>query len=160
MPRRATCATTLLPIATLAVVCVGITIAVVAVVAVVARWCVPSMPWAAAVALGAIVAPPDAVSAAAIGRKLGLPRRVMTVLSGESLINDGTALVAYLRWRPRSDCRAVFLCVRAPLGPVSAGVVSQIVRAACTRAGLERVGAHRLRHTAATGMLRAVASAQ
>ena len=73
-------------------------------------------------------------------------------------VDVGTALVAYLRWRPRSDCRAVFLCVRAPLGPVSAGVVSQIVRAACTRAGLERVGAHRLRHTAATGMLRAGSS--
>ena len=73
-------------------------------------------------------------------------------------VDVGTALVAYLRRRPRSDCRAVFLCVRAPLGPVSAGVVSQIVRAACTRAGLERVGAHRLRHTAATGMLRAGSS--
>jgi integrase/recombinase XerD len=73
-------------------------------------------------------------------------------------VDVGRALVSYLRWRPRNECRAVFLCVRAPLGPVSAGVVSQIVRAACTHAGLERVGAHRLRHTAATGMLRAGAS--
>jgi site-specific recombinase XerD len=73
-------------------------------------------------------------------------------------VDVGKALVSYLRWRPRSECRAVFLCVHAPLGPVSAGVVSQVVRAACTRAGLKRVGAHRLRHTAATGMLRAGAS--
>jgi integrase/recombinase XerD len=73
-------------------------------------------------------------------------------------VDVGTALVSYLRWRPRVECRAVFLCVRAPLGPVSAGVVSQTVRAACTRAGLERVGAHRLRHTAATRMLRAGSS--
>jgi integrase/recombinase XerD len=73
-------------------------------------------------------------------------------------VNVGEALVSYLRLRPRRECRAVFLCVRAPLGPVNSSVVSQIVRAACTRAGLERVGAHRLRHTAATGMLRAGAS--
>jgi site-specific recombinase XerD len=73
-------------------------------------------------------------------------------------VDVGTALVSYLRWRPRSECRAMFLCVRAPLGPLSAGVVSQLVRAACTRAGLARVGAHRLRHTAATGMLRAGSS--
>lgn len=73
-------------------------------------------------------------------------------------VNVGEALVSYLRWRPRRECRAVFLCVRAPLGPVNSSVVSQIVRAACGRAGLERVGAHRLRHTAATGMLRAGAS--
>jgi Na+/H+ antiporter len=53
---------------------------------------IPDMTWPAAILLGAIVAPPDAVSAAAIGRKLGLPRRVMTVLSGESLINDAASL--------------------------------------------------------------------
>ena len=45
--------------------------------------------------LGAIVAPPDAVSAAAIGRRLGLPRQIMTLLGGESLLNDATALTAY-----------------------------------------------------------------
>jgi integrase/recombinase XerD len=73
-------------------------------------------------------------------------------------VNVGEALVSYLRLRPRRECRAVFLCVRAPLGPVNSSVISQIVRAACARAGLQRVGAHRLRHTAATGMLRAGAS--
>ncbi|MEO3857339.1 Na+/H+ antiporter [Acrocarpospora sp. B8E8] len=56
---------------------------------------IPGLALAAALALGAIVAPPDAVAAAAIGRKLGLPRRTMTVLTGESLFNDATALTAY-----------------------------------------------------------------
>jgi Na+/H+ antiporter len=56
---------------------------------------VPGVPLAAAFALGAIVAPPDAVAAAAIGRELGLPRRVLTILGGESLVNDATALTAY-----------------------------------------------------------------
>jgi CPA1 family monovalent cation:H+ antiporter len=62
------------------------------VVGVVAYLLIPDMTLPAAILLGAIVAPPDAVSAAAIGRKLGLPRRVMTVLSGESLINDAASL--------------------------------------------------------------------
>lgn len=53
------------------------------------------IPILAALALGAVVAPPDAVAAAAIGRRLGLPRRVMTLLSGESLINDATSLTLY-----------------------------------------------------------------
>lgn len=55
-------------------------------------WLLP-MGFAAAFALGAVVAPPDAVSATAIGRTIGLPRRVLTVLEGESLLNDATALV-------------------------------------------------------------------
>ena len=53
----------------------------------------PGVPFAACVALGAIVAPPDAVSATAIARRVGLPRRVVTILEGESLLNDATALV-------------------------------------------------------------------
>jgi Na+/H+ antiporter len=53
----------------------------------------PEVPYAACVALGAIVAPPDAVSATAIARRIGLPRRVVTILEGESLLNDATALV-------------------------------------------------------------------
>lgn len=55
----------------------------------------PALTLPGALLLGAIVAPPDAVSAAAIGRKLGLPRRIMNVLSGESLINDATSLTLY-----------------------------------------------------------------
>jgi monovalent cation/hydrogen antiporter len=54
----------------------------------------PGMAWAAALALGAVVAPPDAVAASAIGRRLGLPRRVATLLEQESLVNDAAALIA------------------------------------------------------------------
>jgi Na+/H+ antiporter len=50
--------------------------------------------WPAAFAIGAVVAPPDAVAATAIARKIGLPRRIVTILEGESLLNDATALVA------------------------------------------------------------------
>ena len=53
------------------------------------------MGWAEAIALGAIISPPDAVSATAIGKRLGIPRRVVTILEGESLVNDATALVLY-----------------------------------------------------------------
>ena len=62
------------------------------VVGVVAYFLIPDMTLPAAILVGAVVAPPDAVSAAAIGRKLGLPRKVMTVISGESLINDAASL--------------------------------------------------------------------
>ncbi|ORM37295.1 Na+/H+ antiporter [Williamsia sp. 1135] len=74
---------------------VGLPLATAAGVGVVAYYAVPDLPWAAAFVLGAIVAPPDAVSAQAVGRRLGLPRRVMTLLGGESLLNDATALTAY-----------------------------------------------------------------
>lgn len=53
------------------------------------------MPWAAGFVLGAIVSPPDAVAATAIAQRLRLPRRIVTILEGESLVNDATALVAY-----------------------------------------------------------------
>ncbi|WP_134740146.1 Na+/H+ antiporter [Nocardioides sp. 503] len=55
---------------------------------------VPGIGWAAAFAIGAVVAPPDAVAATAIARRIGLPRRIVTILEGESLLNDATALVA------------------------------------------------------------------
>lgn len=61
-----------------------------------AAWAlVPGMPLGSALVLGAVVAPPDAVAATSIGRRLGLPRRVMTILSGESLVNDASALTVY-----------------------------------------------------------------
>jgi monovalent cation/hydrogen antiporter len=56
---------------------------------------VAGLPWAAAFALGAIVSPTDPLAATAIARRLGAPRRLVTILEGESLINDSTALVAY-----------------------------------------------------------------
>ena len=54
----------------------------------------PGVSWPIAFAIGAVVAPPDAVAATAIGRRIGLPRRIVTILEGESLLNDATALVA------------------------------------------------------------------
>ncbi len=63
-------------------------------VGVVVHSVLPGASWPAALALGAVVAPPDAVAATAIARRIGLPRRVVTVLEGESLLNDATALVA------------------------------------------------------------------
>jgi Na+/H+ antiporter len=76
----------------LAIAAVGLTIAAVAVVA---RWAVPELPWSAAVALGAIVAPPDAAAATAVLRQMRLPHRVLVVLEGESLLNDASALLVY-----------------------------------------------------------------
>ena len=62
-------------------------------------WCihavVPGMSWAAAFVLGAIVSPTDPVAATAIASRIGVPRRVVTVVEGESLINDATAITAY-----------------------------------------------------------------
>jgi monovalent cation/hydrogen antiporter len=63
-------------------------------VAIVVHLMLPEVGWAAAFAIGAVVAPPDAVAATAIGRRIGLPRRIVTILEGESLLNDATALVA------------------------------------------------------------------
>jgi CPA1 family monovalent cation:H+ antiporter len=56
---------------------------------------VPSMPWAGAVALGAVVAPPDATAATAVLRQVKIPHRLLTILEGESLLNDATALLIY-----------------------------------------------------------------
>jgi len=63
-------------------------------VAVVVHLLLPDLGWPLAFAIGAVVAPPDAVAATAIGRRIGLPRRIVTILEGESLLNDATALVA------------------------------------------------------------------
>jgi CPA1 family monovalent cation:H+ antiporter len=79
-------------VGSLALLTVGLTVAAVAVVV---RWLVPDMPWAAAIALGAIVAPPDASAATAVLRQLHPPHGVMVILEGESLFNDATALLVY-----------------------------------------------------------------
>ena len=80
------------PVGSLVLVAVGLTVVAVAVVA---RLLVPGMPWAVAIVLGAIVAPPDASAAAAILRSVGPPHRVRVILEGESLLNDATALIIY-----------------------------------------------------------------
>lgn len=74
---------------------VGLVLATTAAVAVVAHIWLPGLGWAGAIALGAIVSPPDAVSATAVAKRLGLPRRAVTILEGESLVNDATALILY-----------------------------------------------------------------
>jgi Na+/H+ antiporter len=74
---------------------VGLVLATTVAVAVAANAAVDGLGWAAAFALGAIVSPTDPLAATAIGRRLGVPRRLITVLEGESLVNDATALVAY-----------------------------------------------------------------
>lgn len=73
-------------------------------------------------------------------------------------VDVGEALVSYLRRRPRTECRSVFLKVIAPVGPLSGKAIWGVVHAACLRAGIAPVGPHALRHTAATGMLRKGAS--
>jgi monovalent cation/hydrogen antiporter len=74
---------------------VGLVLATICAVAAAAHALVGGLPWAAAFTLGAIVAPTDPLAATAIARRLGVPRRLVTVLEGESLVNDASALVAY-----------------------------------------------------------------
>ena len=80
------------PILLLAVALVFVTSAAVAVVA---QMVVPDMPLAPAIALGALVAPPDPVAATAVAGRLGLPRRMVSILEGEGLFNDVTAITLY-----------------------------------------------------------------
>ncbi len=80
------------PISLLAV---GLVFVTTAVVAIAARGLLPGLPWAVAVAIGAIVSPPDAVAAAAVVSRLPVPRRVVVILEGESLVNDAAALVLF-----------------------------------------------------------------
>jgi CPA1 family monovalent cation:H+ antiporter len=79
----------------LALLAVGLVFLTAAVVAVVAHATVPGLGWAEAAVLGAILAPTDAVAAIAIFRRIGGPERVRLLVEGESMINDGTALVLY-----------------------------------------------------------------
>jgi monovalent cation/hydrogen antiporter len=73
----------------------GAVMLTVLVVAVVAHALVPGLPWAAAIALGAIVAPPDAAAATAVLKQLRPPNRLLVILEGESLFNDASALLIY-----------------------------------------------------------------
>ena len=80
------------PVTGLVVVAVGLTTVAVAVVV---RTLIPAMPWAPAIVLGAVVAPPDAAAATAVLRQLRPPHRLLTILEGESLLNDASALLIY-----------------------------------------------------------------
>jgi Na+/H+ antiporter len=94
------------PVSGLALAAVGVTVAAVALVS---RHMLPDMSWAAALTLGAIVAPPDASAATTILRRLRLPHRVAVILEGESLFNDASALLVYR------------VAVAAALAPVVSG---------------------------------------
>ncbi len=76
------------------ILAVGAVVVTTVLVGLVTYWVVPGVPLAAALALGAVVSPPDAVAATTIARKVGMPRRIVSILEGESLLNDATALVA------------------------------------------------------------------
>ncbi len=80
------------PVASLALIAVALTVVSVALVV---RFFLPDIPWPAAIALGAIVAPPDASAATAVLRMLRPPHRVLVILEGESLFNDASALLIY-----------------------------------------------------------------
>lgn len=87
---------------------VGLVVTSAIVIGVVVHWAFPQIPLALGIALGAVLSPTDAVAATAIGKRLGLPPRLMTVLEGESLVNDASALVV----------------LRASLGVVTLGTFS------------------------------------
>ena len=91
-PPGATSRPTCAPIGLLAI---GLVIATTLAVGAALKFLMPDIPWAAAFVFGAIVSPPDAVAATAILSRLNIPRRVVTVLEGESLVNDASGLVLY-----------------------------------------------------------------
>src|SRR4029453_1758090 len=80
-----------LTVTSLVLIAVGLTTGAVAIVA----HALTGMPWGAAIALGAIVAPPDAAAATAVLRQVGMPHRILTILEGESLLNDASAILIY-----------------------------------------------------------------
>src|SRR5919198_2279282 len=79
----------------IAILAVGLVAATTVTVALVAHRFVDNMSWAAAFTLGAVVAPTDPIAASAIMRRLGVPRRLVSIVESESLVNDGTALVLF-----------------------------------------------------------------
>jgi Na+/H+ antiporter len=74
---------------------IGLVLSTMVIVAVVAHALIPGLSWGVAFVLGAVVSPTDPTAATAIAERVGLPRRLVALIEGESLVNDGTALVAY-----------------------------------------------------------------
>ena len=111
------------PIALLAI---GLVLFTTAAVGIVANALVPELGMPAALALGAIVAPPDAVAATSIFQRLHVPPRIVTILEGESLINDASALIAY-RFAVLAALGAMITPLNAGLTFVFASVVGVIV---------------------------------
>jgi monovalent cation/hydrogen antiporter len=105
------------------VLAVGAVLFTTVVVGVVAAMIMPSISLAAGLALGAVVAPPDAVAATTIGRRVGLPRRIVSILEGESLLNDATALVSL---RAASTAITMSVGLWAVLGDFAIAVVGGV----------------------------------
>jgi Na+/H+ antiporter len=82
-------------IRTISLLAIGLVAATTLAVGAALKFLMPDIPWAAAFAFGAIVSPPDAVAATSVLSRMNIPRRVVTVLEGESLVNDAAALVLY-----------------------------------------------------------------
>lgn len=107
----------------------GLVLCTTVVVAVVAKWIIPGLPWAAAFVLGAIVSPPDAAAATSVIQRLGVPRRIVAILEGESLINDATALIAY-RFAVAAVVTGAFSLVEAGQQLAMVGVGGVLIGAA------------------------------
>lgn len=112
---------------------VGLVIFTIVVVAAVSQAAIPELGWGAAFTLGAIVAPTDALAATTVFRRLRVPARVVTILEGEGLLNDATALIAY-RTAVLATVSGTFIVdqtavsfVVAGLGGIILGAVAAIV---------------------------------
>ncbi|MEO5884096.1 MAG: Na+/H+ antiporter [Candidatus Limnocylindrales bacterium] len=113
---------------------VGLVLFTTVVVGLVAQAIIPGMSLATALTLGAIVAPPDAVAATAVFQRLGVPRRIVTILEGESLINDASSLIAYRAASAVAIGAATFSLAESSLsfvlvavGGVAVGIVAGLV---------------------------------
>jgi CPA1 family monovalent cation:H+ antiporter len=112
---------------------IGLVIATTAAVAVVAHALVPGLGWAAAFVLGAIVSPPDAVAAGAVFQRFSVPQRIISILDGEGLINDASALVIYnfavaaVLTGTFSPIRASFAFVAVSAGGIAIGLAFAFV---------------------------------
>ena len=100
---------------------IGLVVFTMTIVAVVANAAIPGLSWAGAFTLGAIVAPTDALAATTVFRRLGAPRIVTTLIEGEALLNDATALVAY-RFAVAAVVPGVFVLANAVGGFALAAV--------------------------------------
>jgi monovalent cation/hydrogen antiporter len=109
-----------------ALLSVGYALFATVVVGYAAHLVVPDLPLTAALVLGAVVAPPDAVAATAVARRVGLPSRITTILQGESLVNDATAITAY----------RVALAAAVGAGATWAGGIGQFLLAAVGGVGM------------------------
>ena len=128
---------------------VGLVVITAFAVAGVASWLVPSLTFGTALILGAVVAPPDAVTAVAVGRRLGLPKKVMAILTGESLVNDAAALSLFsIAVAQVAGSRAFienplllfgYSAVLGPLVGAALGYITLWIRRRLAHAGLETI---------------------